>query len=324
MNRMKVYPVKALQDNYMYLLVDESTRQAAAVDPVNASAMADAVSSHGAELKCILTTHHHYDHAHGNSDMLTMFPDLVVYGGDQRVQALTKSVAHGEIIKLGSLTIECLSTPCHTRGHVCYYVHNCEIPSAGVQSFSASPETAPAANGGSDQQIGANSIGAPGNAEFPASPPPSQTASAPACSSPQGSQANAIERVVFTGDTLFIAGCGRFFEGTSEQMDLNLNTVLGGLPNDTRVYCGHEYTVSNLKFALAVEPQNTDIKMKLDWALAKVAKREPTVPSTIGEEKRINPFMRLNKSQVRRFAREQSDLEVMSALRQKKNEFVAS
>lgn len=260
---MKVIPVRALQDNYMYLLVDDVTKQAAAVDPVNASAISSTVHDLGVELKAILTTHHHYDHAHGNTDMLDMFPNLLVYGGDNRVQALNKLVEHGEVIKLGSLNIECLSTPCHTKGHICYYV-TCNNPNSD-----------PCDN----------------------------------------------ERVVFTGDTLFIAGCGRFFEGSPEQMDRNLNTVLRSLPENTKVYCGHEYTVTNLKFALSVEPQNKDIKSKLVWAQNKVSKREATVPSTIGEEMKINPFMRLREPQVKKYTGEQDDLEVMSVLRHKKNEF---
>ena len=255
-HKMKVYPIKALQDNYMYLLVDEPTKYAAAVDPVNASAIASAVADYGVDLKAILTTHHHYDHANGNNDMVSMFPDVTVYGGDTRVQAISKLVSHGQQLKLGGLNIECLSTPCHTRGHICYYVTSDEP-----------------------------------------------------------------DRVVFTGDTLFIAGCGRFFEGSAEQMDQNLNVTLGSLPAETRVYCGHEYTVTNLKFALSVEPQNTDIKTKLDWAQKKVTKREPTVPSTIGEEKKINPFMRLRIAQVKKYANETDELEVMTILRQRKNEF---
>lgn len=261
--KMRVLPIRALQDNYMYLLIDDATRQAAAVDPVNASAMANAVSDQEVELKAIITTHHHYDHANGNSEMLDMFPDLLVYGGDNRVQALNKMVEHGEMIKLGTLNIECLSTPCHTRGHICYYV------------------------------------------------------------TLDNSDPSDNERVVFTGDTLFIAGCGRFFEGSPEQMDRNLNSVLGNLPENTKVYCGHEYTVANLKFALSVEPQNIDIKSKLAWAQNKVLKREATVPSTIGEEKKINPFMRLKEPQVKKYTGEQDELEVMSMLRHKKNEFRA-
>lgn len=276
---IKVFPIKALQDNYMYLLVDDSTRQAAAVDPVNASAMASAVSDYGVELKAILTTHHHHDHAHGNADMLTMFPQITVYGGDNRIQALTKAVNHGDVIRLGSLNIECLSTPCHTKGHICYYVTTIDTDSVTTNADSNSPTTA-------------------GN-------------SGPA----------SVERVVFTGDTLFIAGCGRFFEGSPEQMDQNLNITLANLPADTKVYCGHEYTVANLKFALTVEPQNLDIKLKLTWAQNKVTKKEPTVPSTIGEEKRINPFMRLKRTQVKKFTGETDELEVMTVLRQRKNDF---
>lgn len=279
--RMKILPIRALQDNYMYLLVDEPTRLAAAVDPVNASAIASAVHDYGVELKYILTTHHHYDHAHGNADLQSMFPEIVVLGGESRVQAISKQVTHNEIIRLGTLNIECLSTPCHTKGHICYYV-TCDLDSAEKSS-----------SGG-----GASSGG---------------SSSGPLVS----------ERAVFTGDTLFIAGCGRFFEGNSEQMDQNLNVILGGLPSDTKVYCGHEYTVANLKFALTVEPQNIDIKNKLNWALSKVAKREPTVPSTIGEEKKINPFMRIRKTQVRRFTNETDDFEVMTELRRRKNEFQA-
>lgn len=290
--RMRILPVRALQDNYMYLLIDESTRQAAAVDPVNASAIASVVHEQGVELKAILTTHHHYDHAHGNADMLGMYPELNIFGGDPRVQALTKGVCHGENIKLGSLNIECLSTPCHTKGHICYYV-TCDADPLG--SNTGSPASTP-------------------------STPHSTTTSTTTTTSSSNGSANA-ERCVFTGDTLFIAGCGRFFEGSPEQMDHNLNVILGGLPSDTRVYCGHEYTVNNLKFALSVEPQNSDIKAKLSWAQAKVAKREPTIPSTIGEEKRINPFMRLKKPQVKKYTGETDELEVMSVLRQRKNDF---
>jgi len=294
--KMKIYPIKALQDNYMYLLVDEPTKQAAAVDPANSSAMASAVTDYDVELRCILTTHHHYDHAHGNADMVSMFPDLVVYGGDLRVQSVTKLVTHGEIIKLGNLTIECLATPCHTSGHICYYVHTADPINSATQSIR------------NVKSVVSHAIH-----------------DQPELQNPQSTSVGGgprIERAVFTGDTLFIAGCGRFFEGSPEQMDQNLNVILGNLPNDTRVYCGHEYTVTNLKFALNVEPQNTEIKSKLEWAQNKILRKEPTVPSTIGEEKRINPFMRLHKPEVRRFTKEQHELEVMSVLRQKKNEFV--
>lgn len=107
---------------------------------------------------------------------------------------------------------------------------------------------------------------------------------------------------VFCGDTLFAAGCGRLFEGTPEMMYTALCEKLASLPDATRVYCGHEYTASNLKFAAHVEPDNAAVRE----AQARVAKRragaaadwhdarpdEMTIPSTIGDEKATNPFLR--------------------------------
>lgn len=82
---------------------------------------------------------------------------------------------------------------------------------------------------------------------------------------------------MFTGDTLFSAGCGRFFEGTAEEMYAALIEKLGKLPDNTRVFCGHEYTIQNLKFAEHVEPENSDIKQKKQWAVTKRNNKEPTV-----------------------------------------------
>jgi hydroxyacylglutathione hydrolase len=101
------------------------------------------------------------------------------------------------------------------------------------------------------------------------------------------------DRVVFTGDTLFIAGCGRFFEGTGADMYNSLCKVLGSLPSDTKVYPGHEYTLQNLKFAHHVEPHNEAIRKKLQEVTDIREKGLNTVPSSISEEKDINPFMRV-------------------------------
>jgi hydroxyacylglutathione hydrolase len=105
------------------------------------------------------------------------------------------------------------------------------------------------------------------------------------------------EKAVFTGDTLFVAGCGRLFEGTAADMHNNMVKLMS-LPDDTRVYCGHEYTVKNLQFALTLEPQNTKIQAKLQWAQDQRAKKIPTIPSTVAEEKEINPFVRVNNSEL--------------------------
>lgn len=99
------------------------------------------------------------------------------------------------------------------------------------------------------------------------------------------------DRAVFTGDTLFAMGCGRLFEGTPADMFAAM-TKLAALPDDTRVYCGHEYTESNGRFALTVEPDNTDLMTRMADVRRMRAAGLPTIPSTIALERATNPFMR--------------------------------
>ncbi len=96
---------------------------------------------------------------------------------------------------------------------------------------------------------------------------------------------------LFCGDTLFSAGCGRLFEGSAVQMHASL-ARLAALPEDTRVYCAHEYTASNLRFARAADPDNPDIAAHQVRVAALRAAGRPTLPSTIGLERRVNPFLR--------------------------------
>lgn len=104
---------------------------------------------------------------------------------------------------------------------------------------------------------------------------------------------------VFSGDTLFAAGCGRLFEGSPAQMMQSLGK-LAALPDATRVWCGHEYTEKNLRFALELEPNNADISAKLARVEGERRAGKPTVPTTIGEEKRTNPFLRWESAELRR------------------------
>lgn len=175
--------------------------------------MLTAVSDQAVQLKSILTTHHHWDHAGGNEKLVSKFnKSLKVYGGDDRIGALTDKVKQDDVIRLGNLTIRCLFTPCHTTGHICYYID-----------------------------------------------------------SPNG------ERAVFTGDTLFSGGCGRFFEGNASDMHSALIGKLAKLPNETNVYCGHEYTLQNLAFGKHVEPNNQDILKKIEWCKKMRTDNIPTV-----------------------------------------------
>jgi hydroxyacylglutathione hydrolase len=98
-------------------------------------------------------------------------------------------------------------------------------------------------------------------------------------------------KVVFVGDTLFAMGCGRLFEGTAAQMHSNLQR-LARLPDETRVYCGHEYTLANARWAATVEPDNPALSERLKRVEAARERGDVTLPTTIGDERATNPFMR--------------------------------
>jgi hydroxyacylglutathione hydrolase len=104
-------------------------------------------------------------------------------------------------------------------------------------------------------------------------------------------------KAVFTGDTLFVAGCGRVFEGKAATMVDSL-AKLAALPEDTKVYCGHEYTEKNLRFATTLEPNNQRIQTKHEWAKKVTSEGGHTVPSTIEDEKRTNPFLRTDSIEL--------------------------
>ena len=116
------------------------------------------------------------------------------------------------------------------------------------------------------------------------------------------------EKLVFTGDTLFSLGCGRIFEGTYKEMFESLNKIKS-LPEETKVYCGHEYTLSNLKFCIKYNPENRNLKKKAENIKKKIDNGLPTIPSTIKDELECNIFLRAN------------DLESFSKLRDLKDNF---
>ncbi|KAF5372961.1 hypothetical protein D9758_001685 [Tetrapyrgos nigripes] len=261
--RMKVVPVPVRSDNYAYLIIEEASNKATAVDPWDVSAVSAAAKKHVAATRLVLCDIHH--------DAITLliggfaqefastYPDAAIYGGSNQSPALTKIVTDKEEFTLGdNIAVKCLATPCHTQDSICYHVTD---------------------------KTKQNDAGG-----------------------------------VFTGDTLFIGGCGRFFEGTAEEMDAAL-TYLGTLPDKTVVYNGHEYTKGNVAFAKSVESDNKAIA-KLE-NLAKT-NEITTGLTTIGEEKEWNVFMRLEDSAVRKGAGVAVDApknKVMDALREAKNNF---
>jgi len=230
---MRVIPIPQLADNYAYLIIDESSHQAAVVDCAEAGPVLAAVSAAGVDLVAILPTHHHFDHVGGNEDLLRQRA-LEVYGytgQGQRIPGCTREVSDGDTVRVGDLAARILFIPAHTTGHVAY-------------SFER-------------------------------------------------------ERAVFTGDTLFAGGCGRLFEGDAAMMMRSLAKLMA-LPDDMRVYFGHEYTEKNLRFALTLEPNNAALREKHAWALEQRRQQLPTVPTTIASEKATNPFFRWTSPELRR------------------------
>ncbi|CAN0012869.1 unnamed protein product, partial [Ectocarpus sp. 12 AP-2014] len=258
--------VPILSDNYAYLLIDPVTKKTACVDPAEPEKVIAAAQARGVEISTLLCTHKHWDHSGGNEAMKKMIPDLEVVSSayEDGVPAMTLALKDREEYALGSLTVRALHTPCHTRGHVLFFV------------------TSPAAGAGEE----------------------GDGAAAP---------------LVFSGDTLFVGGCGRFFEGDASQMSNALQGVAASLPGATRVFCGHEYTVSNLQFAKSVEPENSAVLDKLDWSRRVLAKGGYTVPSTA--KLKHNPFMRVDETAVREATGSGDGVTAMKRLREMKNTF---
>ncbi|POI19082.1 hypothetical protein CIB84_017174, partial [Bambusicola thoracicus] len=167
---MKVKVISVLEDNYMYLVIEESTRDAVAVDAAVPKRLLEIVRKEDVVLRAVLITHHHWDHARGNEELVRLCPGLRVYGADERIGALTHRVAPDEELTFGAIRVQCLFTPCHTKGHMCYFMWEDGSPDAPA---------------------------------------------------------------LFSGDTLFVGGCGQFLEGTAEQMYTNFTQVLGDLPKET-------------------------------------------------------------------------------------------
>jgi len=130
------------------------------------------------------------------------------------------------------------------------------------------------------------------------------------------------DKLVFTGDTLFSMGCGRLFEGDAAMMLASINK-LKALPVDTTVYCAHEYTATNARFALAVDPDNADLHKRADEVTKLRAAGLPTVPTLLQLELQTNPFLRVSDSGIRRNLNlvDASDVAVFAELRERRNQY---
>lgn len=274
MDRIRIQPIPALSDNYIWMFHDGS--RAVVVDPGVAAPVLKALDKQRLNLCAIVLTHLHYDHNLGVPRLLERWP-VPVYGpllnehdrgthppfpkpGTVPLDCVSHVVGEGDLVTLEALDIALavLAVPGHTRGHLAF-----------------------------------------------------------------------LERArgwLFTGDTLFGGGCGKVFGGSMQSMVDSLDR-LASLPAQTQVYCAHEYTLANLRFALVVEPSNPDLAARFEADARKREQGLPTLPSTMGLERATNPFLRLLETQVLEALRAQRGVEAgtrvasFEALRSWKNEF---
>ncbi|MBD3880453.1 hydroxyacylglutathione hydrolase [Phormidium tenue FACHB-886] len=125
---------------------------------------------------------------------------------------------------------------------------------------------------------------------------------------------------LFCGDTLFAGGCGRLFEGTPTQMVKSLSKIRS-LPDETRVWCAHEYTLNNLRFALTVDEQNAELQRRYQTVEAMRSHSEATIPALLGEEKRTNPFLRWDQPSLQARVKSQDPIQTFARLRGMKDQF---
>ena len=222
---MEVKIIPCLEDNYAYLLIDNTNNTACIIDPSEASPIINYLEKNKIKLSFILNTHHHYDHVGGNKKLKETYGAKVIgYIDDKkRIPEIDIIVKNNQIWKEKNFEAKIIHIPGHTSGHICFYFFN--------------------------------------------------------------------EKKIFSGDTLFSLGCGKIFEGTYAQMFESLN-FFKTLPQDTNIYCGHEYTLKNSEFCLKHDPNNLNLKKKIQKIKEKLNKNLPTLPTTIKDEIECNIFLR--------------------------------
>ncbi len=239
---MRVEIIPCLQDNYSYLIIDESNKTASVVDPSEAKPIINFIEKENINLKYILNTHHHYDHIGGNKDLKKKYNSVVIgYKDDaSRIPGIDILLNNNQIWKADNFEAKIMHIPGHTTGHISFHFFK--------------------------------------------------------------------EKLIFTGDTLFSLGCGKIFEGTYQDMFDSLNQIKK-LPQDTKIYCGHEYTLQNSKFCIKYDPENLNLKKKIVEIKKKLENNIPTIPSTLKDENECNIFLRAK------------DVESFSKLRDLKDNF---
>jgi hydroxyacylglutathione hydrolase len=255
MKKIQIKPIRILEDNYVWMILNHDNTHAIIIDPGEADPVLQALKEHGTKSITILVTHHHHDHSAGIEKLKKTYSCLV-YGSDKSpLNTLTNKLHDDDHINVtGFPIIRVLSIPGHTLDH-CAYV---------------------------------------------------------------------LDDAIFCGDTLFSSGCGRLFEGTVAMLHDSLIKLVS-LGTKMKLYPGHEYTQSNIHFALTVEPNNQALINKKIWVDQQISQQLPSLPTTISEELATNPFLRLNRPTVVKAAEQWAgcsltdEISILTALRQWKN-----
>jgi hydroxyacylglutathione hydrolase len=221
---LEVVQLPVLQDNYIYLVHNNETKETAVIDPALAAPVLEELEKRSWQLHYILNTHHHGDHVGGNKKLHQKTgAEIIGYTDDQhRIPGISTTVNNNDCICICGYNVDVLFTPGHTLGHIVFHFTE--------------------------------------------------------------------QNWLFCGDTLFSMGCGRLFEGTAKQMFSSLQRIKK-LPEQTQIYCAHEYTLSNGEFSLHIHPENTAIKDRVNEVKQLREKGLATIPTRLSIEKQTNPFL---------------------------------
>ncbi len=300
---LRLVPIPAFTDNYFWCL--DNGLDAIVVDPGDATPVLAWLKSQRLNLVAIFITHHHADHVGGLHELVAAvqargkIKSLPVYGpAFENIDGVNHPLAEADLVKIEALniTFKVMEVPGHTSGHIAYFGQLImQLESQPKSQLTTTDRTVTVQT--KDGEV---------------------------------LHAERAWPILFCGDTLFAVGCGRLFEGSPSQMYDSLSK-LASLPDDSLVCCAHEYTMANIKFALAVDGNNLALKQR---ALSDASKRDiglPTVPSMMVTERETNPFMRCNEAALKQSAinfcgvksqRLPTDIvETFAAIRAWKNEY---
>lgn len=257
---IRIHPIKAFNDNYIWTLINENNKQAIVIDPGQAEPVVVYLDENALELTSIWTTHHHHDHIGGVAELQESYPMTHLVAHAEHNVDEDQTIKDGSTVSAWGCAAQVWDVSGHTASHMAYVL---DIDG---------------------------------------------------------------QKHCFCGDTLFSAGCGRVFTGTIEGL-YDSFTRLNNLPAETLLYPAHEYTASNLRFGLSIEPDNKAMQQALIQATEKTAQGIPTLPVTLAHERAINVFLRTQEPSVMAGVQskinlaDDKPLTVFAALRELKNNF---